>query len=47
MAIIRKPDEILDTILEEGEGELQRGSTGLAFSGFAAGLNISFVAVAS
>ncbi len=46
MAIIRKPDEILDTILEEGEGELQRGSTGLAFSGFAAGLNISFVTVA-
>ena len=46
MSIIRKPDEMLDTILEDGQEELERGTIGLAFSGFAAGLNISFVMVA-
>ncbi len=38
--------EILETVVEDGRKELDRASAGLAFSGFAAGLNISFGAVA-
>jgi formate/nitrite transporter FocA (FNT family) len=38
--------EILETIIEDGREELERASLGLAFSGFAAGLNISFGMVA-
>jgi formate-nitrite transporter family protein len=38
--------EILKAVVEEGREELDRASLGLTFSGFAAGLNISFSAVA-
>jgi formate/nitrite transporter FocA (FNT family) len=46
MAAIKSPAEILEVVVEDGREELRRGSTGLAFSGLAAGLNISFSAVA-
>jgi hypothetical protein len=38
--------EILEAVVEDGQEELSRASTGLAISGLAAGLNISFGAVA-
>lgn len=38
--------EILESVVEDGQEELSRASTGLALSGVAAGLNISFGAVA-
>lgn len=38
--------EILRTVIEDGQSELERSSTGLAFSGLVAGLCISFGAVA-
>jgi formate/nitrite transporter FocA (FNT family) len=46
MAASKTAAEILESVVEDGRKELERGSTGLAFSGFAAGLNISFSAVA-
>ncbi len=46
MAAIKSPAEILEAVVEDGRQELRRGSTGLAFSGLAAGLNISFSAIA-
>jgi formate/nitrite transporter FocA (FNT family) len=38
--------EILESTLEDGKEELGRGSAGLALSGFGAGLNVSFTALA-
>jgi formate/nitrite transporter FocA (FNT family) len=38
--------EILEATLEDGKEELGRGSIGLALSGLAAGLNVSFTAAA-
>jgi formate-nitrite transporter family protein len=38
--------EILESVVDEGRKELDRASLGLAFSGFAAGLNVSFAALA-
>ena len=38
--------EILEAVVEDGQEELDRASAGLALSGLAAGLNISFGAVA-
>src|SRR5215210_2519580 len=38
--------EILEETIEDGREELGRGSAGLALSGFGAGLNVSFSAVA-
>jgi formate/nitrite transporter FocA (FNT family) len=38
--------EILRTVIKDGQSELERSSTGLAFSGFAGGLCISFGAAA-
>ena len=38
--------EILESVVEDGHEELTRASTGLALSGFTAGLNISFGALA-
>ncbi len=38
--------EILEAVVEDGQEELERANEGLAFSGFAAGLNISFSAIA-
>jgi formate/nitrite transporter FocA (FNT family) len=46
MAATKSPAEILEAVVEDGRKELRRGDTGLAFSGFAAGLNISFSAIA-
>ncbi len=46
MAATKTPAEILEGVIEDGRKELRRGSTGLAFSGLAAGLNISFSAIA-
>ena len=46
MAASKSAGEILEVVVEEGREELGRASAGLAFSGFAAGLNISFSAVA-
>jgi len=46
MATSKSAGEILEAVVEDGNEELQRASAGLAFSGFAAGLNISFSAVA-
>jgi formate/nitrite transporter FocA (FNT family) len=46
MAESRNAGEILEVVVEDGREELDRASLGLAFSGFAAGLNISFSAVA-
>lgn len=42
MADSKSAGEILETIVEDGREELERASLGLAFSGFAAGLNVSF-----
>ena len=46
MAASKSANEILDTVVADGKNELDRANTGLAISGFAAGLNISFAAVA-
>jgi formate/nitrite transporter FocA (FNT family) len=46
MADSKTAGEILEAVVEDGRKELDRASSGLAFSGFAAGLNISFGAVA-
>jgi formate/nitrite transporter FocA (FNT family) len=46
MAATKSPAEILETVVEDGRKELRRGGTGLALSGLAAGLNISFSVVA-
>lgn len=46
MAATKTAAEILEAVIEDGRGELTRANLGLAFSGFAAGLNISISAVA-
>jgi formate/nitrite transporter FocA (FNT family) len=46
MADSKSAGEILEAVVKDGREELDRASLGLAFSGFAAGLNISFSAVA-
>ena len=46
MATSKSAGEILEAVVEDGQQELERANAGLAFSGFAAGLNISFSAVA-
>jgi formate-nitrite transporter family protein len=46
MADSKNAGEILEAVINEGREELDRASLGLTFSGFAAGLNISFSAVA-
>ena len=46
MADSKNAGEILKAVVEDGREELDRASLGLTFSGFAAGLNISFSAVA-
>ncbi len=46
MTATKSPAEILEAVVEDGRKELRRGGTGLAFSGLAAGLNISFSAIA-
>lgn len=46
MADTKNAGEILKAVVEDGREELDRASLGLAFSGVAAGLNISFSAVA-
>ena len=46
MADSKNAGEILEAVVENGREELDRASLGLTFSGFAAGLNISFSAVA-
>jgi formate/nitrite transporter FocA (FNT family) len=42
----KKAGEILETVVEDGNEELSRASLGPGLSGLAAGLNISFSAVA-
>ena len=46
MSPLKTAGEILETVVEDGREELGRASAGLAFSGLAAGLNISFGATA-
>jgi formate/nitrite transporter FocA (FNT family) len=46
MAESKDARQILNSIVEDGRNELDRASVGLAFSGFAGGLNISFAALA-
>jgi formate/nitrite transporter FocA (FNT family) len=46
MADSKSAGQILEAVVKDGREELDRASLGLAFSGFAAGLNISFSAVA-
>ena len=46
MASTKTAGEILETVVEDGQKELERASAGLAFSGLAAGLNLSFGVVA-
>lgn len=46
MAASKSATEILETVVADGKNELDRANTGLAISGFAAGLNISFAAIA-
>jgi formate-nitrite transporter family protein len=43
---LKSAGEILETVVDDGNEELSRTSAGLVFSGLAAGLNISFSAVA-
>jgi formate/nitrite transporter FocA (FNT family) len=38
--------KILRDVIENGQSELERATPGLAFSGFVAGLNVSFGAIA-
>ena len=45
LAAQKTADEILESVVVDGQEELSRASTGLAFNGFAGGLNISFGAV--
>lgn len=44
--VTKSAGEILEAVVEDGREELGRASAGLALSGLAAGLNISFSAVA-
>ncbi|QIN78386.1 hypothetical protein GBA65_07445 [Rubrobacter marinus] len=46
MAALKTAPEILETVIEDGRENLQRANAGLALSGLAAGLNISFSALA-
>ena len=46
MGASKTAGEILEAVVEDGREELGRASAGLAFSGLAAGLNISFSALA-
>ena len=46
MAASKTAGEILEAVVEDGNKELQRANAGLAFSGVAAGLNVSFSALA-
>lgn len=46
MAASKSAEQILETVIQDGKNELDRASAGLAISGFAAGLNISFATVA-
>jgi formate/nitrite transporter FocA (FNT family) len=46
MADSKSAGQILEAVVKDGREELDRASLGLAFSGVAAGLNISFSAVA-
>ncbi|CAA9432386.1 MAG: Inner membrane protein YfdC [uncultured Rubrobacteraceae bacterium] len=46
VAPTKSAGEILEAVVEDGQEELGRASAGLALSGLAAGLNISFSAVA-
>jgi formate-nitrite transporter family protein len=46
VAVTKSAGEILEAVVEDGREELGRASTGLGLSGLAAGLNISFSAVA-
>jgi len=46
MSALRNAGEILQVVVEDGRRELGRASAGLLLSGFGAGLNISFGAVA-
>ena len=46
MEDLKKAGEILETVVDDGNEELGRASLGLGLSGLAAGLNISFSAVA-
>ncbi|MDQ4001772.1 MAG: formate/nitrite transporter family protein [Actinomycetota bacterium] len=46
MAASKTAGEILEAVVEDGQAELDRASAGLALSGMAAGLNVSFGAIA-
>ena len=46
MPASKNAEEILDSLIEDGRRELSRASPGLALSGLAAGLNVSFGAIA-
>ena len=46
MGDLENSGEILETVVDDGNEELNRASAELALSGLAAGLNISFSAVA-
>ncbi len=46
MGATKTAGEILEAVVEDGQSELDRASAGLALSGLAAGLNVSFGAVA-
>lgn len=46
MAASKPAEQILEAVIQDGKNELDRASAGLAVSGFAAGMNISFAAVA-
>ncbi len=46
MAALKSAPEILKTVIEDGHENLARANAGLALSGLAAGLNISFSALA-
>ena len=46
MGDLENAGEILETVVDDGKEELDRASAELALSGLAAGLNLSFSAVA-
>ncbi len=46
MAASKTAGEILEAVVEDGQAELERASAGLAVSGLAAGLNVSFGGIA-
>lgn len=46
MAASKTAGEILEAVVEDGQNELERANAGLAFSGLAAGLNVSFGTIA-